>query len=518
MPQNISKLQRLCNAAEMHKMEQRALQKWGIPSIVLMENAARSVADWLTQNPLAHAPQSKIVVCCGKGNNGGDGFAVARLLKNRHFDVTTLEAGPAQTKDARLNQQLWKKFGKGTIWASQKRAKRLQHAEIIVDALFGTGLARPIVGAYQDWVAHINQNTKALKIAVDLPSGIDSDTGQVLGAAVACHHTLSFQVGKQGCYQPPGAQFAGEVGVVDISVPTYWTATAKPTYLLTKSFIRAALPARIADSHKGTYGHLLTLCGSAGMGGAAHLAAHAALKNGTGLVSACVPKCLQDGFLATCPEVMTVSPRQGAAHEFTKSHLPFVKAEIQKRDAVVVGCGLGQAEGTKQFVQHLVASVAHPMLLDADGLNNITGSFLEKRTAPTVITPHPRELSRLCGLTLEAIQKNRLEVCRTYAQQWGVVLVLKGSHSVIGDPEGRVFINPTGNEGMATAGAGDVLSGIIGGFLAQGCAPLQAAVLGAYLHGLAGDCRKEKLASAYMSAGDLIHGLNAAHRRLAQEP
>lgn len=515
LEQNLPKLQRLCTAAEMQHMEQRAIQELGIPSIVLMENAAHSVVHWLTQNLPTLNHQSKIVVCCGKGNNGGDGFAIARLLKNRNFDVTTLEAGNAKTKDAQLNQQLWKKFGEGATWGSEKTTERLQQADLIVDALFGTGLARPISGEYQTWMEHI-QNTQALKIAVDLPSGIHSETGQVLGAAVACQHTVSFQVGKQGCYQPPGVQFAGEVTVADISVPPHWDAAAKPTYLLTKPFIQGSLPPRMPQAHKGTYGHLLAICGSAGMGGAAQLAAHGAIKNGTGLVSACVPRCLQDGFLGTIPEVMTVSPSEGSPRQFTKSHLPFVEGEIQKRDAVVLGCGLGQNSGTKEFVQHLVASVVQPMLLDADGLNNIRSSFLEKRTAPTVITPHPRELSRLCGLTTEEIQKNRLEICRTYAQQWGVVLLLKGAHTVIGDPQGRVFINPTGHEGMATAGAGDVLSGIIGGFLAQGCSPLQGALLGAYLHGLAGDCLKKTLVPAYMSALDLIHGLNEARQVLEQ--
>ena len=503
-------LQRLCSASEMQEMDRRAIQEIGIPGIVLMENAARSVADWVEQNGLQTHSQAKVVVCCGKGNNGGDGFAIARLLKNRNYDVVVIEAGKAKTDDATLNQTLWQQFGKSVDFSSEAGCATLAKAEFIIDAIFGTGLERSIEGNYRDWIERINDNTEAVKIGVDIPSGIHSDLGQVMAVAVKCQHTLTFQVGKQGCYQYPGVQYAGEVIVTNISIPPYWPLQTKPTYLLTNPFIQQMLPARTPAAHKGTYGHLLTICGSSGMAGAALLASMAAIKSGCGLVSACVPFALRDAFLGQCPELMTLSPKTGSQHYFSSSHLSFVETEIEKRDAVVLGCGLGQTPHTKKFVRQLVSSISKPLLIDADGLNCISGKLLKKRTAPTVITPHPRELSRLSGLTTTEIQKNRIGIVRKLAQEWGVILLLKGARTVVSDPTGRVFINPSGNEGMATGGSGDVLSGIIGSFLSQQCSPLQAALLGVYLHGSAGDCQTASLSPSYLSASDLIHGLNKA--------
>ena len=214
---------------------------------------------------------------------------------------------------------------------------------------------------------------------------------------------------------------------------------------------------------------------------------------------------------------MTLSPGGESPHHFVSSHATFVASEIEKRDAAVLGCGLGQAPETVKFVRQLVASTSKPLLIDADGLNCLDSKLLKKRSASTIITPHPRELSRLCGLTTAEIQKNRIEITRKYALEWEVVLLLKGAHTVIGDADGSVFINPTGHEGMATGGSGDVLSGIIGSFLTQQCSPLQATLLGAYLHGAAGDCLKPYLASSYLSATNLIHSLNDA-RLLLEHP
>ena len=517
----IHQLQRLCTAAEMMEMERHAIQEVGISGLILMENAARSVADWVEEHCLQQKEEAKIVVCCGKGNNGGDGFAIARLLKNRNYNVIVVDAGPAKTKDAKLNQNLWRQFGNSVSYtesADRSPARSIvAEADIIIDSIFGTGLERPITGKFREWIEYINTNTLAVKIGVDLPSGVHSDQGQRMGVAVECQYTLTFQVGKQGCFQYPGAQNAGKVVVKDISIPPYWSKEALPVYLLTRSFIQQLLPAKVVDAHKGTYGHLLTICGSSGMAGAVLLVSFAAIKNGSGLVSACVPLALRDAFLGQCPELMTLSPGGESPHHFVSSHATFVASEIEKRDAAVLGCGLGQAPETVKFVRQLVASTSKPLLIDADGLNCLDSKLLKKRSASTIITPHPRELSRLCGLTTADIQKNRIEITRKYALEWEVVLLLKGAHTVIGDADGSVFINPTGHEGMATGGSGDVLSGIIGSFLTQQCSPLQATLLGAYLHGAAGDCLKPFLASSYLSATNLIHSLNEA-RLLLEHP
>ncbi|MBF0286519.1 MAG: NAD(P)H-hydrate dehydratase [SAR324 cluster bacterium] len=516
-------LERLCTSSEMQEMDGRAIEDIGIPGMVLMENAARSVADWLEEHYLSENSDAVVVVCSGKGNNGGDGYAIARMLKNRGFFVELIETGEPGTDDAKTNQVLWRHFGQSIVYPSGEASFLLEDADVIIDAIFGTGLQREIGGLYRDWIEEINQNTDAVKIGVDIPSGIHADHGQVMGIAVQCEHTITFQVGKQGCHQYPGTQYTGELVVVDISIPPYWGDQANPTYLVTRNFIQERLPGKNPAAHKGTYGHLLTICGSSGMGGAALLASYAAIKNGSGLVSACVPLSLRDAFLGQCPELMTLSPAAESHHHFTMAHTSFVEAEIKKRDAVVLGCGIGQTEETKKFVEYLVPSIYQPLLIDADGLNNITAEHLKLRSAnealgATVITPHPKELSRLSGLSTAEIQKNRIHVTRELACKWSVVLLLKGARTVIGDPEGRIFVIPTGNEGMATGGSGDVLSGIIGSFLAQEYDPLLAAVIGAYIHGLSGDCLQGALASCYLSALDLIHGLNDARLILDKDP
>lgn len=502
-------LQRLCTSHEMQAMDNRAIHQIGIPGMVLMENAARSVVDLLEKDYLNSTPQARLLVCCGKGNNGGDGYAIARLLKNRGYRVQLMEKGTAKGPDAQLNRQIWSHFGKSLEYSEETSLSIIQDADIIIDALFGTGMERKLEGDYFEWIQAINES-KATKIGVDVPSGIHADSGQVMGIAVQCEQTVSFQVGKQGCFQYPGVDYCGELHVVPISIEPYWDRDCLPTYLLTTAFMQEQLQAPRQDAHKGNLGHLMTICGSAGMGGAALLCSQAALKNGCGLVTACVPASLQNAFLSQCPEVMTLSPHQGDHTHFTAAHLELVCQSTKTRDAVVLGCGVGPSPETKKFVQSLVSEVGKPTVIDADGLNAISKEHLQSRTGETIITPHPKELSRLSGISVETIQSDRIGITRKLAQEWQVVLLLKGAHTVVGAPDGQIFINPTGNEGMATAGSGDVLSGIIGSFLSQGYSPLLSTLLGVFLHGLSGDCLRELLEPSYMSAINLIHGLNEA--------
>ncbi len=503
-------LQRLCTASEMQAMDHHAIETLGVPGMVLMENAARSVTDWVEQTYLCDHPEYRIVVCCGKGNNGGDGFAIARLLQNRGYRVQVVEAGLCKTEDAQLNQTLWKHFGASTSYETEAATQLIQKADLLIDAIFGTGLERPIEGKYAEWIATMNQNDRADKIAVDIPSGIHADHGQIMGVAVECQSTVTFQVGKQGCYQYPGARYAGEVQVPDISIPPQWPEDATPTYLVTAPYIQTIFPHRSVDGHKGTFGHLLAICGSAGMAGAVVLASQAALKSGCGLVSAFVPLCLRDAFVGTCPELMTLSSSVGPDSYFSKAQVRFVKSALTNRDAVILGCGIGRHPETIEFLQELIPQIEQPLLIDADGLNNINRDTLQQRQAPTIITPHPKEFSRLCGWSVAEIQNKRIDAARTFAQEWQVIVVLKGAFSVVAEPGGQVFINPTGNDGMATGGSGDVLSGIIGSLLARGCDPLDATLLGVYLHGLSGDCTIRALSPSYLTASNLIHGLNGA--------
>ena len=283
--------------------------------------------------------------------------------------------------------------------------------------------------------------------------------------------------------------------------------------MLTAEFVSELIPERLPDAHKGSSGHLLTVCGSSGMGGAASLSSTAALKSGAGLVSACVPRELRDNLPGQAAEVMTVSPHNSSEY-FSEEDADFVVQLASVRNAVVLGCGLGVHSQTAAFVQHLTKHLQGPLLIDADGLNNLDDATLQERLDTAVITPHPRELSRLCGQSVTEIQQNRIATVRRLAQEWNVVLLLKGAYTVIGSPDGHIFINPTGNSALATAGSGDVLSGFIGGFLAQGLSPLNAALTGAYMHGLAAECFTKKTNSNYMLASDLFEGLLLARNML----
>ena len=513
----LSLLQRLCTSAEMRRWEANAIEQLGIPGRELMENAARTVARHVLALLRDNSAAGPVAVCCGSGNNGGDGYAVARLLKNDGVDAAVIRAGIPTGADALGNMEDWNGLGVTVDYGAQRdeASTLLGRAGVIVDALFGTGLNRPVEGEAADLIADINAAPAPLKIAVDVPSGINSDTGAVMGHGARCTHTVTFQVGKVGCRQYPGAAHAGTVWVEDISVPVSWTAEDPAIYLLNLPFARALLPHRPPDGHKGSFGHLLAVCGSAGMGGAALLAGLAGLKAGTGLVTLGVPRCLRDAFLGPAPELMTLSPDDGDALAFADEHAALYLEAARTRSAVVLGCGLGQAPQTQAFVGRLVEGVQAPLLIDADGLNALRPSDIAQRKFPTVLTPHPGELARLAGLDSEGLAADRVGIARRLAGEWGVILLLKGAGTVVAAPTGEVFINTSGDEAMATAGAGDVLSGIIGGLLAQRMAPLAATLLGVFLHGLARDCQREEVAGAYFSAGDLIRGLNRAFLELA---
>ena len=531
MDSNIDKLIRLADTLSMREMDRHAIEDLGIPGAILMENAARSVADWVEIYKLRNEPEASVIVCCGQGNNGGDGFAIARLLANRGYNIKVVDAGTAKKGDARKNQILWQQFGDSVSFPDTNAVRLIEEADILIDAIFGIGMVQQIEGAYREWLEIFNSNKTALRLAVDIPSGVSTDESLIFGVAAECQYTISFQVAKNGCFQYPGAKYAGKVNIVDISIPEYWpeninseqdeTDSSKlleqnHTFLLTRKYISELIPERASDAHKGSSGHLLTVCASAGMGGAASLASLGALKNGAGLVTACVPNELRDHLPGQPPEVMTVSPHN--AHQFfSEEHADFVLQLAAVRDAVVLGCGLGVNSQTAKFVQHLTKHLEGPLLIDADGLNNLDEETLQERLGVAVITPHPRELSRLCGQSVTEIQENRIATVRRLSQEWNVVLLLKGAYTVIGNPDGKIYINPTGNSALATAGSGDVLSGFIGSFLAQGLSSLQATLCAAYLHGLAAECFLKKTASNYLLASDLFEGLSLARNALKSQ-
>ncbi|MDH4120965.1 MAG: NAD(P)H-hydrate dehydratase [Deltaproteobacteria bacterium] len=507
--------QPLATARQMAAMDRHASLALGLPARLLMENAAHAAANWV-DDLLARPgqPGGPVVVVCGAGNNGGDGYALARLLANRGRAVTVVALGEPKG-DALANRQAWGHWGAVVdVVAEEGRAREvLSHGALLVDALFGTGLDRPLEGAAAQLVEAFNQAPAAVKLALDLPSGVHADTGEVLGVAARCSHTLCFQAAKPGVFLHPGAQQAGEVRTADVSIPLNFPQGTPRAWRLTAPFCRALLPPRPPDGHKGTFGHVLTLGGSAGMGGAAWLAALAALRSGAGLVTAGVPKVLQDRFLEWAPEVMTWAP--GPLGEWlTGADVASALQAAQGKDAVVLGCGLGRREDTGNFVRELLPALNTPLVVDADALFFLDPPVLAGRSVPAILTPHPGEMARLAGITPEEVNRDRVAWARRYAAEWDAVLVLKGAPTVVAEPGGGVFLNATGDQGLATAGTGDVLAGILGGLLAQGLSPLAAALLGVWLHGLARNLLGWEVDAASFTAKDLLGGVNHAFQTL----
>ena len=502
-------------------MDRHAIETLGIPARVLMEDAAQQVSLHARRLALPDAP---IAVCCGPGNNGGDGYALARLLANAGHDVTVIALGAPKSSEARDNAAAWAHFGPTLHWENDTAAchKALAHAGLLVDALFGVGLQRPLEGAALALVLAINsaaQASGAGVLGVDVPSGLHTDTGQVLGGAVHCTETVNLQAGKPACHQHPGVEYSGRVHVAPISIPERWDAATPGTWLLGAAGVAALLPTRPAAGHKGSFGHVLGVCGSAGMAGAALLAGRAALASGCGLLTMALPGALRDAMLAAAPEMMTL-PSPGDAPCFRGDDAEWILKATEDRAAMMLGPGLGRAPETAPLVERLTAEVKRPMLVDADGLYHLTPDMLRKRAAAgapaTVITPHPGEMARLTGLSGEELAANRLGHARHHAMAWGTVVLLKGAGTIIAAPDGRACINPTGDHGLASGGTGDVLSGIITGLMAQGAPAFEAALAGAFLHGLARDFQSGSVHARVFTASDIIRGLSHAFFQLEQ--
>ncbi len=508
---------KLVTAEQMRELDRRTINEVGIPGVVLMENAGRGAAE-IIKGKFGPGPK-KVAVLCGRGNNGGDGFVVARYLKNWGWPVKAYLLAPRErvTGDARVNLDVWLRIG-GELREihdeEDLRAAREEVAccDIVVDALLGTGLKDEVKGLFREAIQLINSLKKTI-VAIDIPSGIDSTTGRVLGVAVRADLTVTFGLPKVGQVIHPGLDHVGELHTVDISIPPSLVKEADPKCALLDpgELDLNPLGPRPKDSHKGTYGHLLVIAGSVGKTGAAAMAGEAALRMGAGLVTVAVPGSLNPILEVKLTEVMTepLPDRDGA---FCGEALKKAMDLLQGKSALAIGPGIGTGEGSRTLVLNLIRESRVPMVVDADGINCLVGSLevLEQKGAPLILTPHPGEMARLLGGTTREVQGDRIGVSKRFAQQYGVVLVLKGSRTVIADPSGRVFINPTGNPGMASGGTGDILTGMIGGLLAQGVEPLEAAKLGVYLHGLCGDLAEREMGQVCLLATDLLKQLPRA--------
>lgn len=516
---------KVLTAAQMQVLDRRTINEIGIPGVVLMENAGRGVAEEIIKR-FSPADSPRALILAGKGNNGGDGYVIARHLLNRGWDVQTLVLAERDVikGDAALNLSALENCGGRVGFVLDEEALEdalavIGEFTVLVDALFGTGLTKPAQGLYLQTIEWLNQQSSPV-IAVDLPSGIDASTGRVPGAAVKAALTVSFAFPKVGQVSYPGAGLVGELVILDISIPEQVAGQASTDCLL----IDAAeawrlLPVRSRDGHKGTFGHLLVVAGSTGKGGAAVMAAESGLRGGSGLVTLACPQSAQPSIASRLTEVMTVALADFKG-EISLLAFDDLLALTDGKQALAIGPGLGLGEETSGLIRRLVQASALPVVVDADGLTALCGHthILEHQSdRQIVLTPHPGEMARLTGLSTDEIQADRFAVARDFAVRHRVVLVLKGARTLTASPDGRVHVNNSGHAGLASGGMGDVLTGLIGSLLAQGLAALDAATLGVYLHGLAADRLLATFGDAGLLATDVMYELPAARQALSKE-
>ncbi len=515
---------RILTAEAMREVDRAAIEDLGIPSLVLMENAAIGVVEALGK---AFGEAESVAIFCGPGNNGGDGLAVARHLSVRGWEVRVflITGGRKLSGDAEVQLGICRKAEVPILEiASEDRLgpalEAAAECDIVVDALFGTGLDRPLEGLFAQVVDAINA-LPAPCVAVDLPSGLSASESQPIGPHVTADLTVTFAAPKVAHVFPPAADAVGEMVVTDLGIPPRLVNDVEEEdgdlHLLMGEELADLLPEREPGSHKGDYGHALIVAGSPGKAGAAILAARAAVRAGAGLVTVGVPEPILQTVDLGSIESMTLGLPVGALGQIADEAVGKVLDAAEGKAVLALGPGLGQEPETVETIRRIALECPLPVVIDADGLNAFAGRArdLAARRVETVLTPHPGELGRLLGVSTAQIQEDRVAAARGAAEETGAIVVLKGHLSLIASGT-AVFVNPTGNPGMATGGSGDVLTGLIAGLIAQGLDALDATVLAVYLHGLAGDLAAGRLGEIALAAGDLIEMLPAAFAALKE--
>ena len=500
---------RVLNSAQMREADRRTTEDVGIPSLVLMENAGRQVVAAL--EAMHGELLDQVAVVCGRGNNGGDGFVVARTLVQRNVDVSVFLIGRVADVrgDARINLEILGRLGLTVVEVDDSQAWELHFSEVtdctlIVDAIFGTGLNAPISGLIETVIADINASGITV-VSIDLPSGLSADSADPIGDSIEADTTVTLGAPKLPLVLPPGETRAGDIVIADIGIPTDVIDGLEGARvdLLTRGGMRELITPRAPDSHKGDFGHVLVVAGSRGKTGAAHLAAAGALRSGAGLVTVATPRMCQTILATMGSEYMT----EGLDERDDGINPAGVERVLEMaRDVIAIGPGLGQAAATAEFVRALVDRATTPLVVDADGLNAFSRDpdrLAGREGRDVIITPHPGEMARLVGMSTEEVQASRLEIARNFAVAHHVYVVLKGHRTLIATPDEKVFINPTGNAGMATGGTGDVLTGMIAAWLAQLLDAEAACKLAVYLHGMAGDLAEADEGEVSLTSADL---------------
>lgn len=517
---------KVVTAQEIREIDKITIENYGISGLVLMERAGLAVA--LKVRELYTS--KKVVVLCGGGNNGGDGLVAARNLYNWGFNVNVLMFAKKKllSPDCNIQYQIAKKIGIPIEFRNSLNKVDL-HGAILVDAIFGTGLSRHVTGSLAKVFAFINALDVPV-VSVDIPSGISSDTGEILGEAIMADVTITFGLPKRGHFIYPGAEYTGRLFIEDIGFPTKLLISQKINVeLITQQFATRLLPQRTKYSHKGDYGHVLIIAGSRGKTGAALMTAKACLRSGAGLVTLAVPESLMDVFQDRVTEEMILPlPDDGMGMIVSEAADRILEFTAKKIDVIAIGPGIGVSSDTEKTMTELIQKSTVPLVIDADGINSIGGEIglLKKAKAPIILTPHLGEMVRLLrhktGVRSQKtekdikdeLEKNRINIAIAFSKRTGAYLVLKGVPTIVAEPEGMAFINTTGNPGMATAGSGDVLTGIIASLVGQGLSPKEASLLGVYIHGLAGDTVTIEKGEHSLIASDIIDFLPSAFMQL----
>jgi NAD(P)H-hydrate epimerase len=525
---------KIVTAEEMRELDRKTVEEYGISGVVLMERAGIAVAARIKEI----YGRKRIIVISGRGNNGGDGLAVARDLHNEGWDVKVfLISMPEELKgDALFQYKAAMQLGVSVQPIEELltcHASIFSRHSLIVDAILGTGLSKTVTGNLSEVISLINGSGLPV-VSVDIPSGVSSDSGQVMGVAVRADHTVAFGLPKRGHFLYPGAELSGRLFVEDIGFPRELLDPGRSDIeLIEKREVSALIPVRRNYSNKGDYGRILIIAGSRGKTGAALMAARACLRTGAGLVTLGVPESLADVFQSRVTEEMVLLLPDRGDGTLSESASRGILDFIDKASHILaIGPGIGVSEDTGRLVKNLIKGAVSPIVIDADGINSLKGDrkIFAKAKAPVILTPHPGEMARLLGESestgrdsgkdpcfragISDIEKDRISTAVSFAKATKTFLVLKGVPTVIATPDGKAFLNPTGNPGMATAGTGDVLTGMISGLLGQNRNPLQACILGVYMHGLSGDIAAAEKGQHSLIATDIIDKIPVAFQSL----
>jgi len=514
---------KVLSSKQMKEIDRRAIQELGIPGPTLMEKAGLRIFQNI-QRRFPNLSKEKFTIVAGKGNNGGDGFVVARhLLKQGADPDVLLLASKSEVKgDAAGNLKVAEEIG---IRISEVRSvkdlniqkRKISQSSVIIDAIFGTGLTKPAQRLYVDVIALINKS-KAFKVAVDIPSGLSSDTFQIIGPCVKADLTVTLAAPKISHVFPPAEECIGELVIADIGIPSFLFKDKElKLELVEEKTVAPYFKKRKRDAHKGTYGHLFILSGSLGKTGAAVMAGKAALKMGAGLVTVGTPESCLPIVARGMDELMTEPLSETQEKTLSSEALKKTFSLLEGKDALMIGPGISTHPSTAEFVLSLIPKIKIPAVIDADALSILASrpETIKSLRRPAVLTPHPGEFARLLGISTREVVGRKLELVPQFAAEYGVYLVLKGYRTLTATPDGKVYVNPTGNPGMATAGSGDVLSGMIASMIIQEKNLLEAVLAAVYVHGLSGDLGVKKVGEKPLTAGDIIRYLPQSIKLLA---